>query len=118
MFSCASCGNNGKLGPEAVAGDFLKAYFAGEYENAVTFCTDTLSSALRSAIDSQEYESDEIREAAMEMSRNTGITVVKAVKGKDACSVSYELSLPDSTKVLKDMVLEKIGGVWKVSSIN
>jgi hypothetical protein len=123
FISCVACagsgGKNSGKDAKAVADNFLTSYFAGEYDKAVTFCTDTLASSIREAVADQEFDTEEVKNAVMEMSKNTRVVIGDVHNGetKNDCTVSYELSLPDSTKLNSQVSMIKVDGVWKVLSL-
>ena len=125
-LSLTACGGGGNSGvnkdgrnAKAVAGDFLTSYFAGEYDKAVTYCTDTLASSISDAVKDQDFDTEEIKNAVMEMSKNTKVTIGNVEKGatKNDCKVDYELALPDSSHLKSQISLIKQEGVWKVSDL-
>jgi|GEM_PF-1328771 len=123
LTACGGGGNAGRKGDgknaKAVAGDFLTSYFAGEYDKAVTCCTDTLASSISDAVKDQDFDTEEVKNAVMEMSKNTKVTIGDVEDGatKNECKVDYELALPDSSHLKSQISLIKLEGVWKVSDL-
>ena len=125
-LSLTACGGGGTAGgrgngknAKAVADDFLTSYFAGEYDKAVTYCTDTLASSITQAVQDQDFETEEVKNTVMKMSKDTKVTIGDVEKGetKNDCKVTYELTLPDSSKLKSQVSMVKSDGVWKVGAL-
>lgn len=100
--------------------EFLSAYFAGDYEKAVTFCTDSLGSEVTKILSGFESLDPSTREMVIKQvsSLTTQITSVEKSDNKDTIKVNYKVLRPHTTegadKTLSFIKQEK---EWKVARL-
>lgn len=76
--------------------EFLAAYFNGEYEQASTFCTDSLSSEITKMISGFESLDPTIQEMVKKQASGftTEIVSIERSKNRDTVIVNYKLTMP------------------------
>lgn len=76
--------------------EFLTAYFNGEYEQASTFCTDSLSSEITKMISGFESLDPTIQEMVKKQASGftTEIVSIEKSKNRDTVIVNYKLTMP------------------------
>ena len=78
--------------------EFLAAYFNGEYEQASTFCTDSLSSEITKMISGFESLDPTIQEMVKKQASGftTEILSIEKSKNRDTVIVNYKLTMPNT----------------------
>ncbi len=117
MTFFASC-ENVEQKVTAVADGFLKSYYQMDYENAITYCTDELAEAIRTAVAARPEMSATLAELVAAAAKETTYTIteVDTESVEDKATVSFEL-LPYKAEVVieRKLILIKSDGEWKVS---
>lgn len=99
---------------------FLDAYFNGDYEKAVTFCTDSLGGEIASMLSGFELLDPSIKEMVKKQasSLTTEIISVEKSENRDTIMVNYKVILPylptGKDKTLSFVKEEK---EWKVAKL-
>ncbi len=123
LLFAVSCNMGPK--PENIAEDFLKAYFAADYENAAKYCTPALEQDLLDALEEMNALNEEIRENIKRHTQYYAPQIKSAeAAGDDSVTVYYNIvntaadSLATSNLVKEsklDIVKTEEG--WKVSAL-
>lgn len=88
--------SNYKADIKVKTAEFLTAYFNGEYEQASTFCTDSLSSEITKMISGFESLDPTIQEMVKKQASGftTEIVSIERSKNRDTVIVNYKLTMP------------------------
>ncbi|GAB1373890.1 MAG: hypothetical protein QMB82_08230 [Bacteroidales bacterium] len=100
--------------------EFLSAYFNGDYQKAMTFCTDSLGGEISKMLSGFEALDPSIQEMVKRQASNltTEIVSVNKSENRDTILVNYKLSLPFSTQDIDNSIsFVKEDKEWKVAGL-
>ena len=100
--------------------EFLSAYFNGDYQKAMTFCTDSLGGEISKMLSGFEALDPSIQEMVKRQASNltTEIVSVNKSENRDTSLVNYKLSLPFSTQDIDNSIsFVKEDKEWKVAGL-
>jgi hypothetical protein len=100
--------------------EFLSAYFNGDYQKAMTFCTDSLGGEISKMLSGFKALDPSIQEMVKRQASNltTEIVSVNKSENRDTILVNYKLSLPFSTQDIDNSIsFVKEDKEWKVAGL-
>ena len=105
---------------EIKTSEFLTAYFNGDYEKAVSFCTDSLGGEISKMLSSFETLDPSIKDMVKRQasSLTTEIISIEKSESKDTITVNYKVLLPYTPSGIDNSLsFTKEEKEWKVARL-
>ena len=100
--------------------EFRRAYFNGDYQRAMTFCTDSLGGEISKMLSGFEALDPSIQDMVKRQASTLTTEIVSVVKSenRDTIMVNYKLSLPFSPRDIDNSIsFIKEDKDWKVARL-